>query len=216
MASPPPPPRRKARYANWIIAAVILGVAAYFIGAGAAGGWLAKNVIEPVFGKDNASAATPAATETALATGTAEASQSATGTGRVEETITAKEITLYTLQVGAFTDESHANTSAQATAAMGGAGYVAYDGELYRVLVAGYLNESDAKDVQKSLESQSVTSTVFQLKSGTLEFKIGAAPAQVQAVKACFQAVPDAVKTLQQIVFDAVGRPWTTRSKRLQ
>jgi hypothetical protein len=122
MASPPPPPRRKARYANWIIAAVILGVAAYFIGAGAAGGWLAKNVIEPVFGKDNASAATPAATETALATATAEASQSATGTGRVEETITAKEITLYTLQVGAFTDESHANTSAQATAAMGGAG----------------------------------------------------------------------------------------------
>ncbi len=65
------------------------------------------------------------------------------------------------------------------------------------------MNESDAKDVQKSLESQSVTSTVFQLKSGTLEFKIGAAPAQVQAVKACFQAVPDAVKTLQQIVFDA-------------
>lgn len=198
-----PPPRRKSRYANWIIAAVVLGVAAYFIGAGAAGGWLAKNVIEPVFGKDNASAATPTATVSAAVIETPSESQSGSATGHVEETITAGEISLYTLQVGAFSDEGHARSSADTIAAMGGAGYIAYDGELYRVLAAGYLVESDAKDVQSTLETQGVTSTVFQLKSGTLEFKIGASPAQVQAVKACFDAVPDALEKLQQIVFNA-------------
>lgn len=199
-----PPPKKKSRYANWIIAVVILGIAAYLIGAGAAGGWLAKNVIEPVFGKSSSSGE-PSPSVSTAPTGTQEAVSAASGgvTGHVEETITAGEITLYTLQVGAFTDESNANASAEAIAALGGAGYVAYDGELYRVLAAGYLNESDAKDVQSALEAQDVASTVFQLKSGMLEFKIGATPAQVDAVKACFAAVPDAVETLQQIVFDA-------------
>ncbi len=198
-----PPPKRKSRYANWIIAVVILGIAAYFIGAGAAGGWLAKNVIEPVVGKASPAAGTPEASVTNSPIDTQGAVQPSLETERVEETITAGEISLYTLQVGAFTDESHADTSAQTIAALGGAGYVAYDGELYRVFAAGYLDESDAKDVQATLAGQSVTSTVFQLKSGALEFKIGATPAQTEAIKACFTAVPDTVQTLQQIVFDA-------------
>jgi len=198
-----PPPKKKIRYANWIIAAIILGIAAYFIGAGAAGGWLAKNVIEPVFGKGSSSAASPEPTLSPTATVQATTSQSSVASGHVEETITAEEVSLYTLQVGAFEDESNAQTSAATIAALGGAGYVAYDGDLYRVLAAGYLSESDAKDVQSSLETQGVSSTVFQLKSGTLEFKIGATSAQVEAVKACFAAVPEAVERLQQIVFDA-------------
>jgi hypothetical protein len=198
-----PPPRKRIRYANWIIAAIILGIAAYFIGAGAAGGWLAKNVIEPVFGKGSSSAASPEPTPSPTATVQSTTTQSATASGRVEETITAGEISLYTLQVGAFEDESNAQASAQTIAGLGGAGYVAYDGSLYRVLVAGYLNESDAKSVQSTLETQSVSSTVFLLKSGTLEFKIGATSAQVQAIKACFAAVPEAVQRMQQIAFDA-------------
>ncbi len=198
-----PPPKKKVRYANWIIAAVILGIAAYFIGAGAAGGWLAKNVIEPVFGKGSSSAASPDPTPFATATPLVTPSGTTTASGRVEETITAEEIALYTLQIGAFEDEGHAKSSAETIAALGGAGYVAYDGSLYRVLAAGYINESDAKDVQTALENQGVSSTVFQLKSGSLEFKIGATPAQVEAVKACFAAIPDAVERLQQIIYDA-------------
>lgn len=196
-------PKRKPRYANWIIAAVILGIAAYFIGAGAAGGWLAKNVIEPVFGHGSSNAATPEATLSPTVTAAQSAGQSESATGHVEENITAGEITLYTLQVGAFSDEAHAQSSADTISAAGGAGYIAYDGELYRVLAAGFLSESDAKSVQSTLESQSVSSTVFQLKSGTLEFKIGATPSQVEAIKACFAAIPEAVEKLQQIVFDA-------------
>ena len=203
-SSSSPSPKRKPRYANWIIAAVILGVAAYLIGAGAAGGWLAKNVIEPVFGKDTSNAATPEATLSPTATAPLQTeSQSVTGTARVEENITAAEISLYTLQVGAYSDDGNAQSSAQTVTGMGGAGYVAHDGDLYRVLLAGYLNESDAKDVQTSLEAQSITSTIFELKSGTLEFKIGATPSQVEAIKACFDAVPATVERLQQIVFDA-------------
>lgn len=202
MASPPPP-RKKSRYANWIIAVVILGIAAYFIGAGAAGGWLAKNVIEPVFGKSSPKTGTPEASASVSSADTQGAVQPPEESDRVEETISADEISLYTLQVGAFSDESHANSSAQTIAAMGGAGYIAYDGDLYRVLLAGYLDENDAKDVQTTLESQNVSSTVFNLKSGTLEFKIGATPKQAEAIKACFAAVPGATQTLQQIVFDA-------------
>jgi len=198
-----PPPKKKVRYANWIIAAVILGIAAYFIGAGAAGNWLAKNVIEPVFGHGSSSAASPEPSPSPTATVLVTPSGSVSAAGRVEETITAAELSLYTLQIGAFEDENNARASADTIAALGGAGYVAYDGSLYRVLAAGYLNESDAKEVQAALEEQGVSSTVFHLKSGTLEFKIGATPAQVEAVKACFAAIPEAMERLQQIVYDA-------------
>ena len=203
MLSKQPPKKRK--YASLIIVAVILGITAYFVGAGAAGGWLAKNVINPVFNSDVGHAEEPASSTTgAFAADTIESTSlpSATET-QAEEQLTAQSITLYALQIGAFTDESNAKQTAQQVISRGGAGYVAYDGNLYRVLVAGYTSENDAKSVKAELESQAISTTVFKLESGALEFRIGAEQQQIDAVKACFEMVPIVVSELQQIIYDA-------------
>lgn len=212
-----PPHRQKKRYGNLILIAIILGITVYFVTAGAAGGWLAENVINPIFNSDvtAAAAATPSSSLSVLSPApTVEASASASPTpqdvslpeisgARAEEQIKVESVALFTLQAGAFADEANAKTAAGEIIARGGAGYVAFDGNLYRALIAGYASEEDAKSVKTELEAQGVVSTVFKLESGALEFKVGAEQSQIDAIKSCFTLVSDTVKAMQQIIYDA-------------
>jgi hypothetical protein len=203
-----PPPRRKKKYANIIIVIIILGIAVYFISAGAAGSWLAENIIDPVFNNGNTNAAAP--TDTAgpsLPAQTGDTISPVTlpevsGTTR-EQNVTAEDVSLFTLQSGAFSEESNAEAAALDIVTRGGAGYIAYDGSLYRVLIAGYLKQSDADDVKTRLEGESIDAKVYNIKSGTLSFNIEAEQSQIDAIKSCFDAVPASVQTLQQIIFDS-------------
>ncbi len=205
------PPKRNKRYGNLILVAVILGVTVYFVTAGAAGGWLAENVINPVFNSNpTAAAATPGTSSSPSLTVQASASPSAepaslpqaSGT-RAEEQISVGSVTLFTLQAGAYADEANAKNAAAEIISRGGAGYVAFDGNLYRTLIAGYTSEADAKNVKTQLESQGIVCTVFKLDSGAIEFKVGAEQTQINAIKSCFSLVSDTVNTLQQIIYDA-------------
>ncbi len=199
------PPQKHRRFSSLIIVAVILGITAYFVGAGAAGGWLAENVINPVFnsGTGKAEEPSPSMTTAVSPASTVETSNltETPASAQTEEQITAQSITLYTLQVGAFSDEANAQQAAKEVIGRGGAGFVAYDGSLYRVLVAGYTSENDAKSVKADLESQGISTTVFKLESGALEFKIGAEKQQIDAIKGCFDVVPATVSELQQIIY---------------
>lgn len=203
-----PPKRRKGRAANLIIVIIILGMAAYLISAGAAGSWLANNIINPVFNNGNANAAdTSVAGAEILSPGetlspSPAVSSSASGE-RAEEQITVKEITVYALQSGAFSDIINAEAAAKIIKEQGGAGYIANDGNLYKVLIAGYTDKNDADEVMASLKSQGVATTMFEIKSGKLTFKIGAQRGQIDAVSACFDAAPDTVESLLRIIFNA-------------
>ena len=205
------PPKKKKHYGNLILVAIILGITVYFVSAGAAGGWLAENVINPVFNSNpTAIAATPEDTSTpdalqsAAPAGTVQAvSLPETSGEHAEEQITVSSIALYTLQAGAFSDETNAKAAAAEIIARGGAGFVAFDGNLYRALIAGYTSETDAQSVKTELDAQGIVSTVFKLESGALEFKVGAEQTQIDAIKSCFALVSDTVKNLQQIIYDA-------------
>lgn len=205
-----PPPRKKRKFANLVLVAVILGIAIYLVTAGAAGNWLADNIINPVFNNGIAAAATPSKSISPSVSPTATAATASTSpsdtpasSGRVEDQITAQEITLYTLQAGAFSDKANAETTASAIKSQGGAGFVVFDSNLYKVLVAGYTDQNNANDVKTSLKNQGVNASIFVLKSGTVTFKIGAQRDQIDAIKECIDEVPDSVSTLQKIIFNA-------------
>ena len=205
-------PVRKRKYAGFIVLVILLGVAAYFIGAGAAGEWLAQNLINPVFNSGDTNA--DETNDPAASSVTDEISEAEPGSiqsvslpessgSQTEDTITAKELSLYALQVGAFSAESNAKEAASELVSKGGAGFVAFDGSYYRVLIAAYTTEDDAADVKSSLYEQNVKTTIFNLKSGTLDFKIGAEQTQINAIKACFDIVPEVVVALQDIIYAA-------------
>ncbi len=205
-----PPPRKKRKYANVILVLIILGIAAYLISAGAAGKWIAENIIDPVFNNGNTNAGTPTDSAGEISplpslpgdTISPVTLPAASGT-RAQQNVTAGELSVFALQTGAFSDESNAKSAAGDIVMRGGAGYVAYDGDLYRVLLAGYLSQSDADSVKTRLEGEGVTAKVYNIKSGSLSFNIEAEQSQIDAIKACFDAVPQAAQSLQQIVFDS-------------
>lgn len=192
--------KKKKNCAPLIIVAVLLGVTAYLVGAGVAGGWLAENVINPVFNNEKTTAKPSPQSPGTAANETQQALPIASSLQ--EEKIKAQNIALYTLQSGAFADNKNAKAAADELIARGAAGYIAFDGNLYRTLIAGYINESDAASVKKELSAQGVICSVFLLESGALEFKISAEQQKIDAVKACFTIVPDTVNSLMQIIYD--------------
>lgn len=197
--------KRKRSRTSLVVVAVVLGITAYLAGAGAAGGWLAENIINPVFnnGKSTAESTESPQITVPEISDTGQVIPSSPVSSRLEEKIIAQNISLYTLQSGAFADINNAKAAAEELSARGAAGYIAFDGSLYRTLIAGYTKESDATSVKKELTEQGIVCTVFVLESGTLEFKISAEQSQIDAVKACFDVVPDTVNTLMQIIYDA-------------
>ncbi|MGE5494344.1 MAG: SPOR domain-containing protein [Burkholderiales bacterium] len=205
-----PPPRKKRKYANVILVLIILGIAAYLISAGAAGKWIAENIIDPVFNSGGTNAAPPAGSSDGISplpslpgdTISPVTLPAASG-ARAQQNLTASELSIFALQTGAFSDESNAKSAAGDIALRGGAGYIAYDGDLYRVLIAGYLSQSDADNVKTRLEGEGIAAKVYNIKSGSLSFNIEAEQSQIDAIKACFDAVPQAAQSLQQIVYDS-------------
>ena len=74
------------------------------------------------------------------------------------------EFSLYALQAGVFSDTENAQKYADELINKGGAGYVVEFDEGFRVLIAGYLNEDDAKNVkERLLEEQNIHKSRYSL-----------------------------------------------------
>lgn len=146
--------RRRSKRGSAVFAVIIIGVLLYVGLAGVTGNWLANNVIKPVF--------------SALGIWQAEQTPSPSptptqGTFEVE----VKGFSAWFLQTGVFQNFENAKTESGNLQKKGGAGYIAADGNRYRVMLAVYNSEADAKTVKDRLEEQaSLETRVHPLSAG--------------------------------------------------
>lgn len=89
--------------------------------------------------------------------------------------------TVYTLQLGAFTQEDAARQLAQEFSTRGAAGYVHYDGEAYRVLAAAYPTRAEAQAVQTRLDGQNISTYIHPCSREALTLRAGGEERQVKA-----------------------------------
>ena len=134
----------------FFLAILAIAAAIYFIGAAKVGKFLTDKVFAPVF---------------SLLTGSEEEQQEP-GNSIVSETqstlaqqgetfaLALQETHIYALQAGAYADESNAIEYAQTLKNKGGAGYIQFDGEIYRVFIAAYASQENAENVIQRLESE--------------------------------------------------------------
>src|SRR5690606_20564826 len=72
---------------------------------------------------------------------------------KITETIKVEPLTIYTIQLAAFSTEENAREFAVAIKDRGGGGYIIED-KYFRVLAVGYIGEDDINKVKTQLEEE--------------------------------------------------------------
>jgi hypothetical protein len=204
----------------------LLAVAAilYFVTASVAGNWLSENIVTPVleaFSPESAQIAPPP--EPAAPPNTSE-SQDLSGligaaNADVPATVPDYSETLeptpvpisegmefrlesaefFAVQMGAFKSQTNADTEADTVRTRGGAGYVFFDGELYRVLASAYATEAEAKTVSDQLKTDGIESGIFPLKANEVELRVTAGANVVAAMTGAFDALEKAREEMTSV-----------------
>ena len=92
-----------------------------------------------------------------------------------------RQLAVYALQLGAFTQEEAARQLAQEFAGRGAAGYVHFDGDAYRVLAAAYPTRAEAQAVQTRLGGQNISTYIHPCTQDALTLRAGGEKRQVEA-----------------------------------
>ncbi len=187
--------------AGRVLIIVIVCAFIYFISAGAAGKWIAQNIVTPVLSIFDQGDAASTSTVGTLP----DASSSAVSTAQATQKILLPDMTLYCLQIGAFNEQKNADETATEARNRGGAGYILTDGTM-RVLLSGYKNEADMKNVAGNLSETSGYQTYeYPLTAKGVTFNITAQQNNIDTIKNFFteaQTVHDAFYDLS-VAFDS-------------
>ena len=164
------PPKRSGSGGKGIIAIVVivvLAAAVYLIGASKVGEFLSENVVDPIVGVFSPNdEGTPANDDKDKPSATK-------SINTIDFSI--PEFSLYALQAGVFSDTENAQKYADELINKGGAGYVVEFDEGFRVLIAGYLNEDDAKNVkERLLEEQNMDTSIIEISGSAITSKVEA------------------------------------------
>lgn len=165
------PPKRSGSGGKGMIAIVVivvLAAAVYLIGASKVGEFLSENVVDPIVGVFSPNdEGTPANDDD-------KDKPSATKSINTID-FSIPEFSLYALQAGVFSDTENAQKYADELINKGGAGYVVEFDEGFRVLIAGYLNEDDAKNVkERLLEEQNMDTSIIEISGSAITSKVEA------------------------------------------
>lgn len=104
----------------------------------------------------------------------------------------------YALQLGAFGEESSAQTLASRFQTRGAAGYVWQD-ERYRVLAAAYSDKDDAQAVRQQLrEAHKVDSYLFEISLPSLVLRMTGMRGQIDVLEAAFLHAEELLSELRR------------------
>jgi len=77
----------------------------------------------------------------------------------------------YYLQMGYYSDRTSADIQAKFIQSIGGAGYVYYDGEKYRVFAACYADQRSAEKVQEQIRADGYDSATYILQTDAVKIR---------------------------------------------
>ncbi|MGI6175334.1 MAG: SPOR domain-containing protein [Christensenellales bacterium] len=194
------PPKRKStssgsiNYAKIILAVLVIAGIIYFLTAGAAGKWVADNVITPIINLFEEPLPSSPPDQNAIATVPPTASQPAGDVSK--ENVKVPGITNYLLQIGVFKNQGNAQTGAEQVRQNGGAGHIYEDDSGFRVFAAAYETEQDAITVRDRLQQNDIVSTTFTLAIEGLDMDITSTAAQRASIVRGFEMYQTALKSI--------------------
>lgn len=166
-----------------VVFVLVCGVIVFIFCTSQAANWLVENVFAPIFASServedekivaalqSQDEATPAPSATPQPT-------------YQSETETLEKRSYYFLQMGSFEDEQLAKEKAASIRGLGAAGYVHFDGDLYRVFAACYESVDDLTKVQDQVRRDGFDNTAYILHADALQMTISGEEGDVALLK---------------------------------
>jgi hypothetical protein len=197
--------KTKQRYAAFVLVVLLIFAAVYVISAGTLGKFV-SSLIAPILSRDGGADATDSPSDEGnppvLTVPDGDfTNEQAEDTVKITDTLKANPLTMYAIQMGAFTDNSNAEVFAQELRGKGGAGYILNDG-FSRVLAIGFQTEEDAKQVKEELKAGGIESHVYKIASAGVDMKIIATEANVSAIRSAYEMWEEKYVSLEKIIMD--------------
>ena len=105
-------------------------------------------------------------------------------TGKISEEIKMNGITLYGVQLGVFSKEDNAMTTAAKYKPEGAAGYMLKEDGLFRVVDSVYYKQDDAKVVRDAYKKGSAADAcILRVEVSGISWKVSATKEQIQAIR---------------------------------
>jgi hypothetical protein len=197
--------RRKKRYAKLFLTALLILGILYVVSAGKLGKFVSRLVSPIINQKDNSGGTDEVSKAEPILTVPEDKADSKDGkkkdTSKVTETIKANSLSMFTIQMSAFTDEKNANEFAKQLQSEGGAGYVLKD-EFFRVLAVGFQKEEDAKKVKEQLKADGMESHIYPVSSSGADMKITATKTNISAIRSAYEMWEEKYLALEKVIRD--------------
>lgn len=183
-----------------VVVVVLLAVAAlvYFIGAAKIGNFISESIVTPViswFTGEPAKSPEGNPGSVVVPTDTADP-QNTEDTSNTQQ-LSLPAYTVYSLQVGVYQDRNNALSQAESLMNQGGAGYILDRNGEYRVLIAGYKTEDEAKNVKDRLSSeQDMDSKIYLLETKELALELSGSQEALEACKNALEKSSDYIDEL--------------------
>ena len=120
---------------------------------------------------------------------------------KITETIKVEPLTIYTIQLAAFSTEENAREFAVVIKDRGGGGYIIED-KYFRVLAVGYIGEDDINKVKTQLEEENIKCEIYKISCPGANMQVTASKEKVEGVNAAFSLWQTKLKDLEDVVKD--------------
>lgn len=160
-----------------VLVLVVFLVIAYLIGASKFGTWLATKVVAPII-----RGSSPTVTSELIRPSASPTPSSTTDTDTL--VISLPAIHCYAIQIGVYEKKENADAQSESLKKLGAAGYVQPDGVLYRVLAAGYPEETSMEKVRMQLLNEGLDSRPYEISANGLRLRVNGTDDQLEKLEA--------------------------------
>lgn len=160
-----------------VLVLVVFLVIAYLIGASKFGTWLATKVVAPMI-----RGSSPTVTSDLVIPSAAPAEETEQDMDTLVISLPAMHC--YAIQMGVFEKKENAEAQSDNLQTLGAAGYVLLDGGMYRVLAAGYPDETSMEKVRAQLQSEGLDSRAYEVSANGLRLRVKSTDEQLERLEA--------------------------------
>lgn len=189
----------KDKYSTATTVLVLLLIAAFIFAFQSLG--IYDILFKPVYNPSTATAGQslpPATLSTATAGVSATVSPAPAASGeKISEDIKMNAITLYGVQLGVFTKQENAETSAEKFKKDGSAGYIMKDDALLRVVDSVFYTEADAKTLRDEYRKNlSPDACILKVEVSGVNWNVNATREQIDAIRSSLMTVQNQIVAL--------------------